>query len=69
MPDPERCSAGHPGLIWTIKEDKKETHYSENGGAGVNLKEFLKHNSISTAYMQGYFLHLVVDYLFYNEYI
>ena len=24
MPDPERCSAGHPGLIWTIKEDKKE---------------------------------------------
>lgn len=50
------------------KEDKKETHYSENGGAGVNLKEFLKHNSISTAYMQGYFLHLVVDYLFYNEY-
>ena len=24
MPDPERCSAGHPGLIWTIKKDKKE---------------------------------------------
>lgn len=22
--DPERCSAGYPGLIWTIKEDKKE---------------------------------------------
>lgn len=48
--------------------DKKATHYSENGGSGVNLKEFLKHNSISTAYMQGYFLHLVVDYLFYNQY-
>ena len=48
--------------------DKKATHYSEDGGAGVNLKEFLKHNSISTAYMQGYFLHLVVDYLFYNKY-
>lgn len=49
-------------------EDKKATHYSENGGSGVKLKEFLKHNSISTAYMQGYFLHLVVDYLFYNVY-
>lgn len=35
--------------------DKKATHYSEDGGAGVNLKEFLKHNSISTTYMKGYF--------------
>ena len=50
------------------QEDKKATHYSEQGGSGVNLKEFLKHNSISTAYMKGYFLHLVTDYLFYNKY-
>lgn len=48
--------------------DKTTTHYSEHGGSGVNLKEFLKHNSISTEYMQGYFLHLVTDYLFYDTY-
>ena len=48
--------------------DKTTTHYSEHGGSGVNLKEFLKHNSISTEYMQGYFLHLVTDYLFYDGY-
>lgn len=50
------------------KEDKKETHYSDKGGSGVNLKEFLKRNKINTSYMKGYFLHLIVDYLFYNEY-
>lgn len=50
------------------KENKKETHYSDKGGSGVDLKEFLKRNKINTSYMEGYFFHLIVDYLFYNKY-
>lgn len=47
---------------------KSKTHYSKIGGSEVNLKQFLKENKISTSYMEGYFLHLIVDYLFYNKY-
>lgn len=47
---------------------KSKTHYSKVGGSGVNLKQFLKENKINTSYMEGYFLHLIVDYLFYNKY-
>ena len=50
------------------KENKKETHYSEKGGAETDLNRFIKEKKINTSYMEGYFLHLIVDYLFYNEY-
>lgn len=48
--------------------DKRKTHCSEKGGAETNLKQFLKENQINSSYMEGFFLHLVVDYLFYNQY-
>ncbi len=55
-------------LATTLPEGKEKTHYSPTGGSQVNLKQFLKENKITSSYMEGYFLHLVVDYLFYNQY-
>lgn len=50
----------------TDKENKKITHYG-NGSDQVELRKFLKTNSIDTDYQKGYFLHLVTDYIFYNK--
>lgn len=47
---------------------KSETHYGKSP-AYTNLKEYLKNNKINTDFDQGYFLHLVADYLFYNYYL
>ena len=51
-----------------VNGDKRKTHCSPKGGAEVDLKQFLKENKIDSSYMEGFFLHLVVDYLFYNYY-
>ena len=48
--------------------DKSKTHYGESP-AYTNLKKYLKNNKIDTDFKQGYFLHLVTDYLFYNYYL
>lgn len=57
-----------PDLL-SINGDKRETHYSDsNVSSDVNLSKFLKSNKINNSYMEGYFLHLIVDYLFYNKY-
>lgn len=55
-----------PDLLST--DTKKITHYSETMSSGVDLSKFLKANTLHTSYIQGYFLHLIVDYLFYNKY-
>lgn len=47
---------------------KSETHYGKSP-AYTSLKEYLKNNKINTDFDQGYFLHLVTDYLFYNHYL
>ena len=56
----------------------KNTHYS-NLKAGLTLKEYycnkvnlnsyVKNNNITSDFDKGYFLHLVVDYFFYNKFI
>ena len=48
--------------------DKSKTHYGKSP-AYTNLKNFLESNKIDTDFQQGYFLHLVTDYLFYNYYV
>lgn len=48
--------------------NKKETHYSESVSSKVNLRKYIKENKINTSYTEGYFLHLITDYLFYNKY-
>lgn len=56
----------------TIEPDftanKLITHYEERLG-NVDLKKFLETNEIDSSFNRGYFLHLVVDYLFYNKYL
>lgn len=49
-------------------KDKSLTHYGK-GSAESNLYEFLKENSLDNSFKKGYFLHLLTDYLFYNQYI
>ena len=48
--------------------DKTKTHYGKSP-AYTNLKEYLENNKIDDDFNQGYFLHLVTDYLFYNYYL
>ena len=48
--------------------DKSKTHYGKSP-AYTNLKKYLESNKIDTDFKQGYFLHLVTDYLFYNYYL
>ena len=48
--------------------DKTKTHYGKSP-AYTNLKEYLENNKIDDDFKQGYFLHLVTDYLFYNYYL
>lgn len=59
-------------ILGSIEPDftavKSETHYGKSP-AYTNLKEYLKNNKINTDFNQGYFLHLVTDYLFYNYYL
>lgn len=56
-----------PDLLST-NGDKRETHYSKTTSSEVDLSKFLKSNKINNSYMEGYLLHLIVDYLFYNKY-
>ena len=48
--------------------DRTKTHYGKSP-AYTNLKEYLENNKIDDDFKQGYFLHLVTDYLFYNYYL
>ncbi len=48
--------------------DKSKTHYGKSP-AYTNLKKYLESNKIDNDFNQGYFLHLVTDYLFYNYYL
>lgn len=51
----------------TVK-DKTKTHFAINS-AQANLKEFLKYYSIKDSYYAGWFLHLIVDIEFYQDYL
>ena len=49
-------------------KQKSISHYGESP-AYTRLRDFLSKNKIDSDYMKGYFLHLVADYLFYNNYL
>lgn len=49
-------------------DNKSQTHYGKSP-AYTNLGSFLESNEINSYFQQGYFLHLVTDYLFYNYYV
>ena len=58
-------------------KDKALTHYSTNVDSQdvrirmlskVDIKKYVEEHSIKTSYDRGYFLHLLTDYFFYNNY-
>ena len=48
--------------------DKKYSHYGDSS-SNPNLQKFLDQNTLNSEYNQGYLLHLITDYLFYNKYL
>jgi len=51
-----------------FSDEKSKTHYGKSP-AYTNLGNYLKEITPNTDFEQGYFLHLVTDYLFYNYYL
>lgn len=60
-----------------LAEDKKKSHYTKKRindtllthlQTKVSLYDFLKENSMETDYKKGIFLHLITDYLFFNDF-
>jgi len=49
-------------------DDKLKTHYGK-GSSNTNLYKFLLSNELNNSRNRGHFLHLLTDYLFYNQYI
>lgn len=59
-------------------EDKEQAHYVEDIDHKsymdavlnrVNLEKFCHYNILSSDYTKGFFLHLITDYIFYNQYM
>ena len=48
--------------------DKSISHYGKKTD-NPNFKRFLAENSLNSEYNQGYLLHLISDYLYYNKYL
>lgn len=51
-----------------IMKNKSESHYGPNS-SHPDLNSFIQTNGISDNYNEGYLLHLVTDYLFYNRFL
>lgn len=51
-----------------MQEDKSKSHYGPFSSS-PGIKEFLEQKGISDSYNEGYFLHLLTDYLFYNKFL
>lgn len=48
--------------------DKTKSHYGPNS-SNPGLNKYIELNSITNNYNEGYFLHLLTDYLFYNKFL
>lgn len=48
--------------------DKNNSHYGDSSDK-PDFQKFLEKNSLNSEYNQGYLLHLISDYLFYNKYL
>ena len=56
------------GCIMPDLLDKRKSHYGDSS-SNPDFQKFLTANQLNTAYNQGYLLHLITDYLFYNRYL
>ena len=51
-----------------VKEDKAKSHYGPYSSS-PGLDEFINEKGIEDSYNEGYFLHLLTDYYFYNKFL
>lgn len=51
-----------------LSKDKGKSHYGEYS-SNPDLDRYLRERNITNEFDEGYFLHLVTDYLFYNKYL
>lgn len=56
------------GCIMPDLLDKRTSHYGE-ATSNPDFQKFLNNNTLESEYNQGYLLHLISDYLFYNKYL
>jgi len=65
----DNLSSFEQGIIAPdILANKAKTHYGPYSSS-PGLNQFIQVNGISCSYDEGYFLHLVTDYLFYNRFL
>lgn len=50
-----------------LKLSGVDSHYGNS--SNPNFNKFIESHKVKNAYNQGYFLHLVTDYMFYNKYL
>lgn len=51
-----------------LAKDKSESHYGTYS-SNPDLNRYLREKNFLSEFDEGYFLHLVTDYLFYNKYL
>lgn len=51
-----------------MEKDKAKSHFGPYSSQ-PNLNSFINSQGLSTDYDEGYFLHLLTDYLFYNKFL
>ena len=51
-----------------LTDDKTKTHYGPNSSQ-PDLNKYIKENKVLNSFKEGYFLHLLTDYLFYNKFL
>ena len=54
-------------IVPDLTDDKSKTHYGE-ASSETDLNYYLSENVVDNSFQKGYFLHLLVDRLFYNYY-
>lgn len=61
-----------------LVDDRNESHFTKKGNKDnllnilknkIQLDEYLKTTKISDDYEKGYFLHLLTDYIFFNDFL
>lgn len=56
-----------PDLKRNLKAERARLHYAEQSSHRPDLNRFDRERGLDSSFDRGYFLHLLCDYLFYNE--
>ena len=58
-----------PDIKRNLKAEKARLHYGEQSSHRPDLNRFYQERGLDSSYNRGYFLNLLSDYLFYNEFL